>query len=114
MSPFPSSVSAPFLSRTVRESVIEMTRNATRDAKFALMTPVMTSTDGRCVAKTRWMPTARAICASRWTGASTSRGALTIRSANSSTTTTMCGRRCLSSSGRPSRSSPSSMRLLKP
>ena len=29
------------------------------------MTPVMTSTDGRCVAMTRWMPTARAICAIR-------------------------------------------------
>ena len=29
------------------------------------MTPVITSTDGRCVAMTRWMPTARAIWAMR-------------------------------------------------
>ena len=29
---------------------------------MALITPVMTLTDGRWVAITRWMPTARAIC----------------------------------------------------
>jgi hypothetical protein len=36
------------------------------------MTPVITSTLGRCVASTRWMPTARAICASRAIGSSIS------------------------------------------
>jgi hypothetical protein len=30
-----------------------------------LMVPVMTSTDGRCVAMITWMPAARAICARR-------------------------------------------------
>ena len=32
-----------------------------RVGKFALITPVMTSTEGRCVAMIRWMPAARAI-----------------------------------------------------
>ena len=36
-----------------------------RVGKFALMTPVTTSVDGRWVATIRWMPAARAICASR-------------------------------------------------
>ena len=51
------------------------------------MTPVMTSTDGRWVASTRWMPTARAIWAIRTTESSTSRAATIIRSLSSSTTT---------------------------
>ena len=36
-----------------------------RAGRLALIRPVMTSTDGRCVARIRWMPTARAICARR-------------------------------------------------
>ena len=52
----------------------EATWKAMREGKFALITPVMTSTDGRCVASTRWMPTARAICASRAIGSSISCG----------------------------------------
>src|ERR671920_491940 len=47
-------------------------RNEIRDGRFALIRPVMTSTDGRCVARIRWMPTARAICASRAIDSSTS------------------------------------------
>ena len=43
-----------------------------RDGRFALINPVITSTDGRCVARIRWMPTARAICASRAIDSSTS------------------------------------------
>ena len=35
----------------------DATRNARRAGRFALITPVMTSTDGRCVARIRWMPT---------------------------------------------------------
>ena len=35
-----------------------------RLGKFALIRPVMTFTDGRCVARIRWMPMARAFCAS--------------------------------------------------
>ena len=58
---------------------------------FALIRPVTTSTDGRWVATTRWMPTARAICAIRQIASSTSRGATIIRSASSSITTTMYG-----------------------
>ena len=49
----------------------------------------MTSTDGRCVARIRWMPTARAICARRAIDSSTSLLATIIRSASSSMTTTM-------------------------
>ena len=56
MSPRPSSRSAPLPSRMTRESILEETLNAIRDGRFALMTPVRTSTEGRCVATTRWMP----------------------------------------------------------
>ncbi len=62
-----------------------------RVGRLALMTPVMTSTDGRCVAMIRWMPAARAFCASRWIRNSTSLPAVIIRSASSSTMTTICG-----------------------
>jgi hypothetical protein len=55
------------------------------------MRPVMTSTDGRCVARIRWMPTARAICARRQIDSSTSLPATIIRSASSSMTTMMKG-----------------------
>ena len=89
MSPDPSRCSAPFWSRIVRESVRDETWNEMRAGKFALMTPVSTSTLGRCVASTRWMPAARAICASRCSDSSTSFAQTTIRSASSSMTTTM-------------------------
>ena len=62
-----------------------------RAGMFALIRPVMTSTDGRCVASTRWMPIARAICASRAIDSSTSLPATIIRSASSSMRTTMKG-----------------------
>src|SRR2546425_9386341 len=42
-----------FWSRIVRESVFEATWNAMRAGKFALMRPVSTSTEGRCVARIR-------------------------------------------------------------
>ena len=60
---------------------------------LALMTPVMTLTDGRWVAMTRWMPTARAFWAMRQMESSTSRAATIIRSLSSSTTTRMYGSR---------------------
>ena len=91
MSPLPRSCSAPLPSRIVRESIFDATRNAMRAGRFALMRPVITSTDGRCVARIRWMPTARAICARRAIDSSTSLLATIIRSANSSMTTTMNG-----------------------
>jgi hypothetical protein len=56
-----------------------------------LIIPVITSTDGRCVASTRWMPTARDFCASRMTASSTACGAIIIRSASSSITTRRYG-----------------------
>ena len=74
-----------------------------RDGKFALMMPVRTSTLGRCVASTRWMPAARAICASRCSDSSTSRADTTIRSASSSITTTMYGSCGGTRSRRPAR-----------
>ena len=91
MSPLPSSCSAPLPSRIVRESIFDDTRNEMRAGRFALIRPVMTSTDGRCVARIRWMPTARAICARRAIDSSTSLLATIIRSASSSMTTTMKG-----------------------
>jgi hypothetical protein len=70
---------------------VRLRGDAERDArgKFALMSPVMTFTDGRCVATMRWMPIARAFCASCVSGFSTSLCTVIMRSASSSTTTTM-------------------------
>ena len=89
MSPRPSRCSAPFVSMIVRESTFEETRNEIREGKFALINPVITSTEGLCVASTRWMPTARAICARRVIDSSTSRPEVIIRSASSSMMMTM-------------------------
>ena len=91
MSPWPSRLSAPAWSRITRESVWLETANAIRDGTFALIIPVITSTDGRCVASTRWMPTARDFCASRMIASSTSCGEIIIRSASSSITTSRYG-----------------------
>ena len=73
----------------VRLSIFEVTWKEMRVGKFALIVPVMTSTDGRCVARMTWMPAARAICARRCTAPSMSLPATIIRSAISSTMTTM-------------------------
>ena len=89
MSPWPSSCSAPISPRIVRLSIFEVTWNEIRVGKFALIVPVITSTDGRCVARITWMPAARAICARRWIAPSISLPATIIRSAISSTITTM-------------------------
>ena len=91
MSPLPSSASAPFWSRMVRLSTLDATRNAIRLGKFALMRPVITFTDGRWVARIRWMPIARAFWASIASGVSTSACTVIIRSASSSITMTMSG-----------------------
>ena len=65
MSPRPRSLSAPLASRMVRLSFFCATWNAMRAGKFALIVPVMTSTEGRWVARIMWMPTARDNCARR-------------------------------------------------
>ena len=91
MSPRPSSTSAPLRSRMVRESTFEATWKATRAGMFALIRPVITSTDGRCVAQMRWMPMARAFWERRMTLCSTSLAATIISSPNSSTMITMWG-----------------------
>ena len=88
MSPLPMSFSAPCWSRITRESASVLTLNANRLGMLALITPVMMSTDGRWVAITRWMPTARAIWASRAIGSSISAGTVSMRSASSSITIT--------------------------
>ena len=44
----------------VRESTPDDTANAIRDGTFALISPVMTLTDGLCVAITKWIPAALA------------------------------------------------------
>ena len=74
-----------------RASVPEVVAKAIRVGKLALISPVTTSTEGRCVATTRWMPVARASCASRTSCCSTSTGAAIIMSASSSSTTTQYG-----------------------
>jgi O-antigen/teichoic acid export membrane protein len=68
------------------------------EGKFALIVPVMTSTEGRCVARITCRPAARAICARRCTAPSMSLPATIIRSAISSTITTMNGNASRSSS----------------
>ena len=93
MSPLPISRSAPPWSRITRLSAWVETEKASRDGMLALITPVITSTEGRWVASTRWMPTARAIWAIRHTDSSTSRAATIIRSLSSSTTMRMKGSR---------------------
>ena len=90
-SPIPMSFSAPAWSRMTRESVSDEVANASRDGTFVLIRPVTTSTDGRCVASTRWMPAARAFWVMRTIASSMSRGAVIMRSASSSTTATMYG-----------------------
>ena len=87
-SPLPTSFSAPGWSRITRLSARDEVANASRLGTFALISPVTTSTDGRWVASTRWMPAARASWVIRTIASSTSRGAIIIRSASSSTTTT--------------------------
>ena len=89
MSPMPSRYSAPGVLMMVAESWREATWNEMREGKLALITPVTTSVDGRCVATMRCMPAARAICARRAMYVSTSREATIIRSASSSMTITM-------------------------
>jgi len=66
----------------------EATRKAMRLGKLALMRPVITLTEGRCVAITRWMPTARAFWASIASGPSTSPCTVIMRSASSSISST--------------------------
>ena len=76
-------------SRMVRESILDETRKEIRAGKFALIRPVITSTDGRWVARIRWMPAALAIWASLVIDSSTSLEAIIIKSASSSMTITM-------------------------
>ncbi len=70
-----------------RLSASDEVANASRDGTLALISPVTTSTEGRWVASTRWMPAARASWVMRTTASSTSRGATIIRSESSSTIT---------------------------
>src|SRR2546428_814790 len=83
MAPLPSSFSAPPPSRIVRLSIWLTTANATRLGMLALIVPVITFTSGRCVATTRWMPTARESCAMRQTSFSITCPASIIKSASS-------------------------------
>lgn len=73
----------------VRLSILEATLNAILQGRLALMTPVMTLTEGRWVAMIRWMPAARASWARRAMQVSISAGATIMRSASSSMMQTM-------------------------
>ena len=79
------------MSRIVRESTPLDTAKAIREGMLALISPVMTLTEGRWVAITRWIPQARASWARRQIASSTSPGATIIRSASSSTMITIWG-----------------------
>ena len=72
---------------------MEAIAKAIREGTFALMSPVTTLTDGRWVARTRWMPTARAFWAILTIGSSTFWPSRMMRSASSSMMITMYGRR---------------------
>ena len=89
-SPRPSKSSAPVVFKMVIESVGEETLYDKRVGKFALMTPVITSTDGRCVAIIRWIPEARDFWAKICTCFSTFLSNR-IKSANSSIIQTIYG-----------------------
>ena len=91
MSPLPSSLSAPISSSTTRLSVRLDTWKQMRAGRFDLIRPVMTSTVGFCVARTRWMPAARDFWARRMMWPSTSFFIVIIRSAISSMKMTMYG-----------------------
>ena len=78
--------------KMVRESVPDDTAKATREGTLALIKPEITSTDGRWVARIMWIPAARAFCPRRIIASSTSLLATIIKSANSSTMTTINGR----------------------
>ena len=91
MSPFPSSFSAPALSKIVRESTCEETANAILDGILALITPVITSTEGLCVAITKCIPAALAFCANLQIASCTSLEATIIKSASSSIIINICG-----------------------
>ena len=58
MSPFPNSFSAPVVSNIVLESILELTLKLIRLGKFDFISPVTTSTEGLCVATTKWIPVA--------------------------------------------------------
>ena len=75
----------------VLESTFDDTWKAMRLGMFALISPVITSTEGRWVARMRWMPAARAFCARRAISSSTFLPVSIIMSASSSTTTTIQG-----------------------
>ena len=68
---------------------LEAIANAIRLGKLALIRPVTTLTDGRWVARTMWIPVARAFWARRTIGSSTFLPSRIIRSASSSMMMTM-------------------------
>ena len=73
----------------VLESTCDDTAKAILEGTFALINPVITSTDGLCVAITKCIPAALAFCASLQMASSTSFAATIIKSANSSTIMTI-------------------------
>ena len=89
ISPRPIRLWALGLLRIVLESIPEATLKAIRAGKLALIRPVTTSVEGRCVARTIWIPAARAFWAKRAIGCSASRPAVIIRSDHSSTISTI-------------------------
>ena len=84
ISPLPTSFSAPDISKIVLESNWDDTAKAILEGILALITPVIISTEGLCVATIKCMPAALAICARRQIESSTCEGAAIIRSASSS------------------------------
>ncbi len=79
------------MSKIVLESTCEETANEILEGIFALIIPVITSTDGLCVAITRCIPAALAFCANLHIESSTSLEETIIKSANSSIIITIGG-----------------------
>ena len=90
-SPCPTNFSAPGVSKITRLSASELVAKDRREGTLALINPVTTSTDGRWVANTKWIPAERANCVMRTTDSSTSFAATIIKSANSSMITSRYG-----------------------
>ena len=91
MSPLPRSFSAPPISSIVLESTLLDTIKLILVGIFDLISPVITSVLGLCVATIRCIPAARASCVILIMLSSTSLLATIIKSANSSIITKING-----------------------
>ena len=91
ISPFPKSFSAPLHSMIILESTPEAVVSAIRPGTFAFISPGRDFAEGLWVARIKCIPAALAFCPRRITHSVTFTFLYIIRSANSSSTTTIRG-----------------------